>query len=818
MRNLLLFFLVSFITQVVCAQNTFSYNRAWRQVHHHELLDLPRSANAEVDTIYLNAKKEKNNPQLLKALIYKSKFLLNLEEKSQEKIVALFKNEIDAADTSTKHFLESMLANIYWQYYQKNRWQLLNRSRANTKNDTAAFTTWDATRIFHEIHVLYQRSLGDAAITQLVPLSEYEDLLIEHVDSKKFRPTLFDFLAHNALNLYSRPDSNLPQPLNPFQINEAKSFGLFFSVEVNTPDSLSFLATALGIYNSLLKFHREDEEPSALVNIELDRLDFLKANAILEGKEEHYRAALVSLMDTYSTLDVAAQVGYKIAAHDNDLSSSYSPGSNENVRFKRREALAICNEIISKFEGSLGAQQCAVLRDIILEKEALITSEKYLSIDQPSRILIRYKNLDSLYLFLYKASHEVISEINQTRSDSLKLARLGKLRPVKSWSTTLKNEQDYHQHSTEVLIPSLMPGAYFLAVSPDSVLRRGVGIHAFGSFQVTDIAIAENNAMGGEARFFHVLNRKNGSPLSGASIHLKNRNTSDYNIPLDRMVSSDEDGIARLNITNNHQQVIAKVAYEGDTATFGDYYFYKRNGGMNNQELVRVTAKTFLFTDRSIYRPGQKVYFKGILIQKKGTDSNVVPNEFVEVYLDDVNGEEIGFLRLKTNEFGSFSGYFDLPPNGITGEYNLYVEEDYEEDSKFYDDIIDEFEYSDLYISVEEYKRPTFEVKFDPIEGTYRLKDSVSVSAKALSYAGASLSNADVTFRVRRTVQYPRWYPWDRQINSYSPAQEISFGKLKANEKGEFEIQFLAVADPKVGRKSIFLDYVLLFKMGVHLD
>ncbi len=128
-------------------------------------------------------------------------------------------------------------------------------------------------------------------------------------------------------------------------------------------------------------------------------------------------------------------------------------------------------------------------------------------------------------------------------------------------------------------------------------------------------------------------------------------------------------------------------------------------------------AKTLLYLDRAIYRPGQKVHFKGVLLSHKNGKTKTVPNEFVEVYVEDPNSEEVATFRLKTNKFGSFNGEFLLPKSGITGKFSIYTEEDTEAETPFWEEILDEdtYMYNEQYFSVEEYKRPTFEVAFDTI-------------------------------------------------------------------------------------------------------
>ncbi len=149
------------------------------------------------------------------------------------------------------------------------------------------------------------------------------------------------------------------------------------------------------------------------------------------------------------------------------------------------------------------------------------------------------------------------------------------------------------------------------------------------------------------------------------------------------------------------------------------------------------------------------MFFKGILIKTKNERSSIVTGEYVEISLEDVNGEDVGSQRLKTNAYGSFSGEFKLPVTGVTGEYSLSVSEDYESDSKFYDALTD-FEYNEVPLSVEEYKRPTFEVSMKPLTGTFKLNDTIRVAGNAAAYNNSKIAKAKVVYTVTREVRYPR--------------------------------------------------------------
>ena len=154
-----------------------SYDKLWKEVENFENKGLPKSALDIVVQISAKAKKENNDKQHIKSLIYKSKYALTLEEDAQLSIINEFKSEIAKSESPTKNLLESMLANLYWQYFQEHRWQFHNRTTtAETVSDD--FRTWDLQTLFDTIHLHYQNSLQNASILQQTPLNDYDELLV----------------------------------------------------------------------------------------------------------------------------------------------------------------------------------------------------------------------------------------------------------------------------------------------------------------------------------------------------------------------------------------------------------------------------------------------------------------------------------------------------------------------------------------------------------------------------------------------------------------------------------------------------------------
>ena len=135
------------------------YEALWKQVEKLENDAMTKSALELVLTISEKAKKEKKSAEIVKALLYTSKYALILKEDAQLLIVNDFKSEIENAEFPTKNLLESYLANLFWQYFQQNRYQFYNRTKTEVKVDTTDFRTWDLTTLFTEISIHFDASL-----------------------------------------------------------------------------------------------------------------------------------------------------------------------------------------------------------------------------------------------------------------------------------------------------------------------------------------------------------------------------------------------------------------------------------------------------------------------------------------------------------------------------------------------------------------------------------------------------------------------------------------------------------------------------------
>jgi uncharacterized protein YfaS (alpha-2-macroglobulin family) len=235
-----------------------------------------------------------------------------------------------------------------------------------------------------------------------------------------------------------------------------------------------------------------------------------------------------------------------------------------------------------------------------------------------------------------------------------------------------------------------------------------------------------------------------------------------------------------------------QIKYNGDELFSNDaYYSYNYDGYRRETQ-----RRTFLFTDRSIYRPGQTVFFKGIAVSTDttGRKSTLITNYKTDILLYDANNQKIGLVAVTTNQYGSFNGSFQLPEGMLNGQF--YIR--------------DSVNNSQQEISVEEYKRPKFFTEIKKPEGTYRINDLITVTGNAKAYAGNNIDGAKVGYRVVRRVQYPIWWGWESanyRGKIWPPygnreSMEITNGETITDAAGNFKISFKAIPDESIDKKA----------------
>ncbi|MBC8047318.1 MAG: hypothetical protein H7Y00_11015 [Fimbriimonadaceae bacterium] len=764
------------------------YEKAWQAVQKFENDGLPQSALEKVEEILSYAKKENNGEQTIKAIIHKCKYTVQVQDDGNVKAIQIAEEELKSLTGTSKNILQSLLAEMYWNYYQQNRWQFMERTQT-VNFDNTDIRTYDITTLFEKTRSLYIASLENGDELKQTSILKYDDILIKGDEyARLMRPALYDFLAHRVLDFLMNDETYLTQPAYNFEITGVIVFAddkTFANYTFKTTDSLSRKLYALQILQELTKMHLQDPYATAITDINLKRLQFAKVNARLENKEALYLEALLAHDKKYERDSSSTRYLYEIANYHHNLASKYQPLISDDYKWENKTAIEICDKAIARFPESFGAKNCRALKLSINYKSLQITAEKVIVPESLSRMLVSWKNVNTTYIKIVKLTEEDRSNTYLLNAEE-KINYYKKLPAVNDWTQTLPDDGDFNQHSAEIKIPELKLGAYALMISENKDFELNDNGISVAQFWVSNISYIENRIDDGNMEFY-VLDRTTGEPLKGAAIQSYKKeydyNTRKYNKNKSKTYKTDDNGYFKLeeNTGKEYQYISFKICCNGDTLDIdNDFYLNKPYKYENAKRNI-----TYFFTDRSIYRPGQTIYFKGISVETDENNKplNLITNQKTKVEFYDVNDQKVSEIELKTNDYGSFSGSFIAPSGLLNGEMHITNG------------------YGDTYISVEEYKRPKFYVQFDEVKGSFVLNDTITVTGNAIAYSGNNIDNAKVSYRVVRNASFPYWYDyyWWRPYPS-SPQMEITHGETITDVTGKFIIDFKAIPDASINK------------------
>lgn len=765
-----------------------NYEKLWKRVDSCESKGLTESALKVVEAIYLKAKNENNAAQFVKAILHRMKFESQKEEFSLEKSIVQLREEAVSAKFPVKPVLQSILADAYWQYFQNNRWRFYDRSTAvNFKNDD--ITTWDLKTITDATIKNYKASLENVDSLKRTKINIYDDIIVKGTsECRKWRPTLYDFLAHRALAFFSNTEPDISRPANRFTVNDEvylKAFPEFVNAAiVNSADSLETKYYALQLMQDITRFHLNDADPDGLIDVELLRLDFVFRESQHAKKDTLYFNSLKALQSKFLASPRVTEIDFRMANWYVQKAAHYHPLEGENFKWYKKTAKEICEQSVKKFPDSYGAAECKNLISSITSKSMNFVCEEVNESGKPFRAMVSSANINKLYFKIVKTSHLELRKIYRKDYGEKLYNKLNTLPTVSTFEQNITDDGDYHSHNLEIKMPSLPHGYYIVLSSLHPDFKYNDNLTAYAQCIISDISTIERRNTEGNYDFY-ALNRNTGEPLKNvlAQIWYEKYNyaSRDYEIKKGESLKSDEKGYFKIAYTNDNDRSFFVEIINGTDSYFNNnsYYTYKPY----NDDYNRV--RSHIFTDRAIYRPGQTVYFKSIVLEGKNNQSPVIkPNYPVTVTFFDVNYQKIAEQHLTTNEFGTVNGSFVAPQGVLNGQMHITDG------------------YGTAYISVEDYKRPKFEVNFNPVTGSYKINDEITVSGLAKAYAGNVIDGAKVSYRVVRRVNYPYWWWWYRPYYSASQETEITNGETITNDTGTYLIKFKALPDESVAKKS----------------
>lgn len=804
------------ISMAVSAQNRPqpTYTRDWKRADSLAAKGLPKSASDIANRIYTEAKAAHNYTQVTKAAIYRTIYRTSSDENEYVNLVNVLRTDIFETPEPAKSVLQSVLADLYWQYFQQNRHQFYDRATVgratggrattgkvspgksatgkdnpDTTQHVADFRSWDAHQLIEAITTAYSASLRAKDLLQKTPVTAYE-ALIEKGDAsaRPLRPTLFDLLAHRAIGFFQNSEPDLLKPVFEFKLDKPGYFAepaVFVKRTIQSQDSLSGRYQALRLYQQLLAFHLADSTPDALADVDVLRLAFVHQHSVLSTRDSLYRQALEKQVRqvknkpaeaayAYQLADFLTKYGAPIRPLDEESDPTDEPVPQNPGRWQRKQAADICRDLIKRFPNTWAARRANQLLTSLLVPGYALQLEQVNTPGQPFRMLVSYQNVPRLTYRLFNVSTRTRQSLVSADDDQRKrtLMALLKRASVLEKSVSLPDDGDLNHHAVEVPMPALPVGQYVVLATMDDKFQNKAESIQYAAFTISGLGFI-NSSVNPTApdQTIYVINRLTGEPVKNASVALRTIKP----LAADSRNSMQTDGSGQLvisaSILPKQEQFQYLITAGTDTLLSDPQYSYRYYSGQNEDQ-TQTYAR--LFTDRAIYRPGQLIYVKGLLYDGKINQYAVVANQSVAIELLDQNGERMAQQTLTTNEFGTFAATFTAPIGRLTGAMTLQTS------------------YGGTSIRVEEYKRPTFQVKADPIKKSVKLGQTVTLTASAKTFSGAVVEGASVRYRVIRKLR-PRWEWW--YIPRNTRQTEITNGITQTDAQGNISITFLATPD-----------------------
>lgn len=768
--------------------NQDDYAKEWREIQTLEKKGLPKSALEKVIALYERAVDDNNPAQVIKCIIYREKYSSQLEEDGLTKAMEGVRQDLQKASFPVSAILESMLGEMYNNYQVNNAYLLKDRTKiaGELPND---LKTWTIEDFINESNKHFRNSIKDERLKS-IKLDGFKEIMTEEKGTSKLRTSIYDFLVHRAIDNFINAGSYLNEPAYKFYVNQDEAFAdaqsfVNYKFEAKQADSEKYQSILL--FQELLSYRLKENNALALLDADLKRLSFINTVGIHPNKEDLYLSRLKKLLLSNADNEGFAEVSYQLAAHYQ--AQGHKVGGKEANAWAK--AYDYCTAAIDKYPQSYGANRCQNLLHQLEQEQLGIIIE---DVNLPNENLltkINYRNTKQAYIKVVKLP-QLFYDKKRPRGNKKELELLNDQTALFSELVSLPSPRDFKSHSIEFKIPDLPFGEYAILCSNKEGFNFNNAITSYTRFWVSNISYVEKKDKLNKHSLL-VVHRNLGSPLEKVKVDFyKSVYDADSRRNKDVLVKTDyTDKNGFVDVPNSARQESIRPTFTlGDDVLRREAYLYNRY----REPQTNVKQFVHFFLDRGIYRPGQKLYFKG-LVYNNNPDGipEIVPNEEITVTFKDANYQKVDDLILRTNEYGSISGHFIIPSSGLLGKMRIQSGG------------------SSKQFSVEEYKRPKFEVNFDKVVGEFNLEDEITIKGKAIAFAGYPIDKANVTYRVERTYRFPFWrYYWSYRQD---PPMVIKNGIAETDENGAFEINFDLTPDPTVDK-----DQKPIFRYIVYAD
>ena len=673
--------IVLLVMSVFAPMQAQTYDNLWKELEVLERKDLPKSVISEAMKIYDKAKAEQNVPQMMKAYLTAMQYRSLLTPDSLK--VDMNGLEQWASQTGSmedKAILYSILGEMTMP--------------ADVKKGLGYL----------------QASLKDKDRLLLIPVEKLRPMVrVGEASKRYFRDNLYNLLARRAIQIMQQYRWQAAAKANqtnslPADMTDMDQFVTYQFVPVSDCD---LTAAVMQTYQSLLKAYDTETEREGWLLTGIDALNYLYRNFSGNFSNDVCQQELRKWIHTYPAVKTVPEAYLALA--------QFLQYQNNQV-----ERLRIVREGIAGYPRYEGINQLKNIEKEILNASLSLEIATAYPGEQQS-VKVNYKNLTGITLQLYKVNLPVTSAVLQNRTTHFE-SKYARLQREEHFS--LKPTTDYLNVDTTLTIQAPQAGIYFLKAVPDG--KKGVSDGTL--MNVTALKTIYRPLPDGTLELV-VVDAVSGQPVSEAEVTIYTEKGGGYSPQ--QTYQADKQGTLKLDFLNSN-----KYWYNAHTAAdnampilnlWKNDYYYKES---KRKEVLQ------LFTDRSIYRPGQTVYVSGLAYEMEKDSTRVLADKKYAVSLYDANNNETGKVEVRTNGFGSFSGQFVLPSPCLTGYFSLRAAD------------------TSVSFKVEEYKRPTFDVTFEPVKVEYQVGDSIEVVGMAKTFAGAPVQNARVHYNISRSYAW----------------------------------------------------------------
>lgn len=744
---------------------------AWSEVD--RLVDEQKyqAALLKVDEIVNASTLQGDSPEQVRSIIRRLSLESALDRREEAVDHLIASVETWPRDLISRTLLGLYLAealNSYKDYYG---WEINSRP-IREDADAKDVRTWSADQISDRISsILFELWTWRDALAD-VPTSTVKEFIHPDTYPDKVRGTLADTVAYMLTDKLANSSLWTPAESNGLWKLDIQML-MAPAVRTNAigpADGTHPLETLSTILRDLEALKADRGLADSAFEARLVLINTLNAHAGSMPKWNRYLMDwLAARLDKGSGFDWWAEGMYVLAEMTRGQDAADS-----QVRAK-----VIAQRCIDGRPGSMGAIRCANLISQIMAREIDGLSAQANGPLGRESLILATRNIDHVWFKAWRVDYgRILSEqgVRDPEDEIVKRFRdtMVSRKPDLTWDEPIKDPADFRQHTHKFRPPITEKGAWIVQVSgrddfsPTDNIIRNVLVFLGGP-----VVVSERDPSN-TSRTIRVLSGDDGNPLQGAGMRLFAMTWQRGEKALSKIADAKTDvaGEAVVKIGGEDRQVLGVVDYEGLTwpmmtpYDFGRTWFYGEN-----------ERNALIFTDRSIYRPGQKILFKIQRFSRETTgDVPWVADRGVPavVELRDTNYADIGRITVVTNEWGSASGEFEIPEGKMLGAWTIVVDRR-----------------ASTSIRVEEYRIPSFTVDVDNPEGL-RLNKQADLSGNANYFFGLPVSGGRISWKVQRQERWP-WWCWYRQ----SRTEIIAAGTGETDEKGKFHIGFMAEAGEK---------------------